>query len=286
MPTQQDSALNQNGSAEQERRFRISGAQAELLDAVDGLVCGWARDIGADKHVYPPLLPVEKLQRADHFSSFPHQVLMAVAADVDQDNLRAFSAEPLNADGSLKLPKLAPTHHCLTPGACFPIYFNLEGQVLDGPRFITVRSNCFRRESYEQPLARQMAFNMREIVCIGTQQDVEEFLADFRERVKGLFAKLGLPVELKQATDPFFNPTKSRKFVMQKVMPLKHEMVFDGHLAIGSINNHRSGFGDIFDIRVGDQVAHSGCVAFGLERWVYAVNQRFGSNPADWPKWD
>jgi seryl-tRNA synthetase len=267
-------------------RLKLAGAEAELLNTVDALFCGWADGIGAERHLYPPLLPADKLHRADHFSSFPHQVLMAVSADPDEGNLHAFSAAPLAADGSLNLPDLAPAHYCLTPGACFPIYFNMEGESHDGPQFITVRSSCFRRETYEEPLARQMSFNMREIVCIGTQSDVESFLAGFRTRVENLFARIAFPVEFKQATDPFFNPGKNRKFIMQKVVPLKHEMVFDDRLAIGSINNHKSGFGELFNIRIGDQVAHSGCVAFGLERWVYAVREHFGADPAGWPAWN
>ena len=67
------------------------------------------------------------------------------------------------------------------------------------------------------------------------------------------------------------------------VDPVKTEMVFSGELAIGSINSHRSFFGETFGISRGDSPAFSGCVAFGLERWLYALLARFGPDPQRWP---
>ena len=261
----------------------ISGDLLRLMNELDALFCSWASEIGAQEHLYPPLLPVDKLHMADHFASFPHQAIFAVAAERAEENLRCFSKNPLNEDSSVNMPKLAATHFCLSPGACFPIYFGLQGQALIEPSYITVRSPCFRREDSNEPLRRQMSFNMREIVCIGTELTVNTFLENFRERVTELFDSLGLPVCLEHAVDPFFSPKSNRKYLMQKIMPLKHEMVFQDDLAIGSLNNHLTGFGKIFDISVAGEIAHSGCVAFGLERWLYAFLDHFGDDSSGWP---
>jgi hypothetical protein len=88
------------------------------------------------------------------------------------------------------------------------------------------------------------------------------------------------------ATDPFFNPSGNPKFLMQKLDPVKTEMTFAGRLAIGSTNFHRNFFGQTFDIRRNGKEAFSGCVAFGMERWIYAILRRFGTDPARWPNLD
>ena len=36
-------------------------------------------------------------------------------------------------------------------------------------------------------------------------------------------------------------------------------------------------FGRAFEIRRGAETARSGCIAFGMERWLYALMQRFGA---------
>ena len=95
--------------------------------------------------------------------------------------------------------------------------------------------------------------------------------------------RLGLPVEFETATDPFFNPSQNPKYLMQRLDPVKHEMIFDGHLAIGSVNFHRNYFGEAFGIERAGEQAFSGCVAFGLERWIFAILSHFGPNPAAWP---
>jgi hypothetical protein len=73
---------------------------------------------------------------------------------------------------------------------------------------------------------------------------------------------------------------------MQKVNPTKKELVFGGDLAIGSVNLHQDHFGATYEISRGGQDAFSGCVAFGLERWLYAVTHTFGPDPDGWPDAD
>jgi hypothetical protein len=64
---------------------------------------------------------------------------------------------------------------------------------------------------------------------------------------------------------------------------VKTEMVFGGSLAIGSVNLHRDYFGEAFEIRREGRDAWSGCIAFGVERWLHAILTRFGPEPAGWP---
>ena len=71
--------------------------------------------------------------------------------------------------------------------------------------------------------------------------------------------------------------------MLQKLHPVKREWVFDSHLAIGSSNFHFDTFGAAFGISREGSVACSGCIAFGIERWIYAILQRYGADPAGWP---
>ena len=71
---------------------------------------------------------------------------------------------------------------------------------------------------------------------------------------------------------------------MQRLEPLKHEFRHRGSLAIASVNFHRNFFGERFGIRDQDRnTAFSGCVAFGIERWLYSLMQEYGSNWETYP---
>ena len=54
-------------------------------------------------------------------------------------------------------------------------------------------------------------------------------------------------------------------------------------LAAASFNYHQGFFGERFAIRIPEGAAHSACVGFGLERWVYATVCQFGPEPEGWP---
>jgi hypothetical protein len=83
-------------------------------------------------------------------------------------------------------------------------------------------------------------------------------------------------VTVETATDPFFDPNGART-VMQKLFPVKEEFLFGGDLAIASVNFHRNFFGEKCRIgRPDGSAAYTGCVAFGIERWLAALGEHFG----------
>jgi hypothetical protein len=127
---------------------------------------------------------------------------------------------------------------------------------------------------------------MREIVCIGNADEVAAFIGDHRAKVEALLHKLGIKAAFEHASDPFFDPRRNPKYIAQKLDPVKTEVVFGGSLAIGSLNLHRNYFGEAFGIQRDGQAAFSGCVAFGLERWLYAFFSSYGPDVANWPNLD
>jgi hypothetical protein len=167
-------------------------------------------------------------------------------------------------------------------GSCYHVYPHHEGEALDAARYVTVWNTCLRREAYYEPLCRQWSFRMREIVCIGMRAEVTQFLARTRAAVEALLRAVDLPVTWEAATDPFFRPARHPRYLAQRLQPTKHEARFDTGLAIASVDLHEDHFGAAFGITRGDRPAVSG-VAFGIERWLYALTRRHGPDPAGWP---
>jgi len=129
---------------------------------------------------------------------------------------------------------------------------------------------------------------MREIVCLGAEWDVKSLLDRGGERASALAARLGLETEIVLASDPFFAPSARGRAALQRIKGLKHELVFrfpdQRPLAIASFNDHQQFFGDAFAISLSDgSSASSGCVAFGVERWLLAVLVTHGVDASSWP---
>ena len=262
----------------------LSGAALELFHSLERRFLEWAREWQAVEYYFPAFLPAAELAKLDYFHSFPHLATFPVALDSSEGNLKRFTeGQPIDPNGTMHLTELDPVRDVLTPAACYHFYVNFQGQTLEAPRYVTTRSTCFRREAYYHPLERQWSFSMREIVCLGTAEEVKAFLGDFQQRLDQFFKDIRLPIEWKNATDPFFNPSKNPKYVLQKLDPVKTEMIFDDRLAIGSINFHRNYFGETFRIHRDGQDTFSGCVAFGLERWLAAWFEQFGTEARRWP---
>jgi len=68
----------------------------------------------------------------------------------------------------------------------------------------------------------------------------------------------------------------------QKLFPSKRELLLED-LALGSFNLHRAYFGSAFELSAGGAPAFTACVAFGLERWIWAIARRHGCDVAAWP---
>ena len=62
-----------------------------------------------------------------------------------------------------------------------------------------------------------------------------------------------------------------------------HAATYGGDLAIASLNRHHDHFGTAFAITRDGAPAYSACLAFGLERWLFAITHRYGTDPRSWP---
>lgn len=262
----------------------LAGPLHTLAQALDGAFLDLAFSFGAEAQEFGPLLAVRDLRKIDYFSAFPHLVTFPASVENESAGLREFAdTNRADSEGPLHLHRLGAVSSVLAPAACYAVYIGMQGTSLtNGPRRITVKGTCFRSERSFEPLVRQPSFRMREIVHLGSRPTVESFLAQARARVLRLAGELGIATSIEMATDPFFDPARSPKYLHAKLFPSKHELIA-GDVAIASFNNHRNFFGEAFRISDGESACHTACVAFGIERWVNAILQTHGPDPSDWP---
>ena len=265
----------------------LRGPVVSLLHEIEVALAELSRAEAPNEWRAPSGVSFETLERAQYFASFPQWLTAAshLSGEVESLERIAESGSP----GTEARNSLAPPDVALPPAVCYNTYAALADSLIDPPVTMTAQGTCWRHEGDRHaPLERGWAFTMREIVCLGAERDVKDFLDRSVARVTRLEGTLGLEAEMVAASDPFFAPTARGRAALQRIKGLKHELVFlypDGRpLAIASFNDHELFFGDAFGISLPDGTpAWSGCVAFGLERWLMAVLVTHGVEPSEWP---
>jgi seryl-tRNA synthetase len=249
--------------------------EVAIRDALEERILGWAAECGAEPAIYPSLIPVEGLDRLDYFRNFPH--LGVMTAGIAEHALETGIDEAGTVE-TIAPEQLEPARYALPSAACFNVYLSMAGERIDGARRITTGANCFRREDHYDD-TRLLGFYMREIVCVGVRGAVLDHLATFKPRVLAFAEELGLPLRAEPSSDPFFDSSGARA-LMAQLFPVKEELVHDGEsgeVAIASLNFHRNFFGERCGITLADgSPAFSGCVAFGIERWITVLQVHLG----------
>jgi hypothetical protein len=259
----------------------ISGDLFAWATALDREFLRWAEDFGATDHRFPTMIAAKNLAPISYLKSFPHLATFAVAADRNPAALKKLASDPA---GNMSGEVMEEIEQLLTPAACYHFYPRLAGQRLSAAKFMTTRCQCHRREEIYLPLQRQWCFEMREFVCLGSEENISGFIKDCEQSVDDLAQRLGIKCSWQLATDPFFDPQGDSKALAQILAPTKRELCLEDGLAIGSINQHRNFFGECYDILLNDRPVDSACVAFGIERWLFAMLSAHGSNISQWPE--
>ena len=250
------------------------------LERAIGAICGLET---SDEWRVPPAIDFAALGRAEYFASFPQWLTLASHLSDDPAVLQHV------AEHNAITAAVAPARVALNPAACYHVYSAFAGDVIDTPKIVTVQADCWRHEGRRYAtLEREWAFTMREVVCIGSDDQARAFVARCIDRVTEFARALDLDATLVVATDPFFAPAASAKLMLQRLKELKRELLLPVHpttrIAASSFNLHDTFFGESFDIRLANgEPATSACVAFGLERWLLAFLVRYGPDAARWP---
>ncbi|GAA3761427.1 hypothetical protein HDA32_005709 [Spinactinospora alkalitolerans] len=247
----------------------LDSDHTELLDTLDSVFTEWALKAGAKKISPPPVYRVAQLEKFDVYDNFPHLALVAgPLRPADESRPDAHRFHP---------GKLADAHLGLPTATCFGAYLFFEGMRVPSSALVTLANHCFRNEEYFDGLRRLLSFRMREIVALGTYEHTRNVIEDFKARIEAFLGELDLDFTSEAATDPFFDREGGRA-LLQRLQEVKREFTVDG-LAIASVNTHRNFFGERCGITVenGSSHAFTSCVAFGLERWVSVLVDRYGT---------
>jgi seryl-tRNA synthetase len=279
-----------------ETLFRPSGvdglhARTALFErVVDGLqtLISRHRETGVEVLRFPPVMSRHNLEKSGYLHSFPHLLGTVCCLHGEEAEIRAAVDRPAKDGGWVA--SLAATDLVLAPAACYPVYplAAERGTLPTNGLTFDVACDCFRHEP-SRNLDRMQSFRMREYVFIGAPERATEFRARWVERAQDIARQLGLTHQLAGASDPFFGRVGKIMAVSQMEQALKLELLIpvrssEELTACMSFNCHRDHFGATWGLRTADgAVAHTSCVAFGIDRLALALFVQHGLDPAKWP---
>ncbi|KQP34746.1 hypothetical protein ASF27_03630 [Methylobacterium sp. Leaf102] len=267
--------------------YARTGAYESVVEALTALISS-KREADTEVFRFPPVMSRAHLERHGYLKSFPN--LLGCVSCLEGTEQEILAKADLQAKGGDWTSGLETADLVLTPAACYPVYpiAAARGAVPAAGYRFDVACDCFRREPSPH-LDRLQSFRMREYVVIGTPDQVAEFRERWIGRATAIADELGLPYVIEQASDPFFGRLGQIKAFSQLEAALKFELLIPlrgeaAGTACMSFNYHREHFGTTWDLRHADgEPAHTGCVAFGMDRLAVAMFATHGATIADWP---
>jgi len=268
----------------------IYARTAVYEDVVNGLAAfiSRQREPGTEVLRFPPVMSRRQLEKSGYLKSFPHFLGCVSCLNGAEAEVRG-AVESFEAGGDWTAA-LSAADLVLTPAACYPVYplVASRGEVPAAGLLFDVASDCFRREP-SRDLDRLQSFRMREYVCVGTPEQIDDFRRRWMARAEDLAGQLGLPYRLDTASDAFFGRGGKLMAMSQIEQALKFELLVPLHSAADltacmSFNYHRDHFGTTWNLRdKAGQVMHTGCVAFGMDRLALALFATHGLDLQNWP---
>ena len=267
--------------------YARTGLFEQVIDGLTALISGY-RPADAEIFKFPPVISRAQVERSGYLKSFPHLLGCVNCLHGTEPEIRAV-VESAGA-GKDWVGALRATDLVLAPAACYPIYPMVAARgplPADGLRF-DVTCDCFRHESSHE-LGRFQSFRMREYVCIGAPDEVVDFRERWKIRAIELTNQLALPHRTTAASDPFFGRAGKMMAVSQIEQELKFELLIpinsaENPTACMSFNYHQAHFGETWGIETAEGgVAHTACVAFGMDRLALAVFATHGITLETWP---
>jgi seryl-tRNA synthetase len=246
------------------------------------------RDPRAELMRFPPVMSRRQLEKSGYLKSFPNLLGCVCVLHGSEAAIRA--AADRHESGGDWTTSLGAADLVLTPAACYPLYplVAARGPLPAGGLLFDVAADCFRREP-SRSLDRLQSFRMREFVRIGTPDDITAYREGWMARARELAAELALPHQMDVANDPFFGRVGQIMAVSQLQQALKFELLIPYYAgakptACMSFNYHREHFGHVWGIKSSDEeLAHTGCVAFGMDRLTVALFANHGLDTDRWP---
>lgn len=228
------------------------GEQAQAIKRIDNDIYKLIEKMNpTDIHI-PAIINKNVLEKIGYFDSFPHQII-GIKPLIEQNKY----------DNML-----------LTPSACLHFYPMFGEQQIDNGIF-TTRARVYRNEDKETDgQTRLIDFTVREIVVVGTADDVMSKLNIIGSLIVEYGNSIGLNIKLEAASNPFYPSRENTiKKKLQLVNKQKMEMIINVNgekLSIGSINYHGFHFSKTFQFDKNNTIV-TGCIGVGLERWISSL---------------
>ena len=257
---------------------------AGLTRCVDAL-----RPEAAEVFRFPPVMSRAQIERSGYLKTFPN--LLGCMCALDQPEAQSRVAAGSGAETADWTSLLSAGDLVLTPAACYPLYPILaaRGRLSEGGVTCYVACECFSREP-STAIDRFQSFRMREFVRIGAAHDIVQFRQDWIAQARALADDLGLQHKIDLASDPFFGRAGVLMANSQIEQALKFELLVpvisaERPTACMSFNYHQDHFGETWDLKTHDGgLAHTGCVAFGMDRLAVALFATHGPDSTAWPQ--
>jgi seryl-tRNA synthetase len=238
---------------------------------------------------FAPVMNRHHVERSGYLHGFPH--LLGCVCGLQGDEAEIHAAVGRFNGGQDWTDALRATDLVLTPAACYPLYplAAARGAVPAGALKFDVASYCFRREATHE-IDRLQAFRMREFVCMGSPRQAFDFRSRWLARAQAIAEALALPYRIAPASDPFFGRAAKLIAQSQVEQSLKFELLVAVRSAAQptacmSFNCHRDHFASTWGLHTEDgEVAHTACVAFGMDRLALALFATHGLDLARWPQ--
>jgi seryl-tRNA synthetase len=270
----------------------LQGPALALFHYFESRFLDLAARFEAARMQYPTLIAVDTLNTANYLTSFPHHITLGAHLRGDIDAIEGFQRDVV-APGAALLPAAAEPDHVLSPTVCIHCYKAIAGRQLGAGEMLraTAIGSCFRHERGRlDHKTRLWDFHMREIIFIGPADAVTAARKRSIELVAAWLDELGMAYWIETATDPFFVDNFSAQSFFQLANKTKYELLVkmpdsDRPLAIGSFNVHHDFFAKAFGLTAADgQPVHTGCTAFGVERFVHGFVAQHGLDERAWPE--
>lgn len=228
------------------------GDRSQAFEKLDNDICNLIKILNPIQLNIPSLIKRDILTKIGYFDSFPHQII---------------GIKPLTEQNKYD-------NMLLTPSACLHFYPMFGEQQIDNGIF-TTRARVYRNEEKETDgQTRLIDFTVREIVVVGTADDVMSKLNNIGNLIVEYGNSIGLNIKLESAFDPFYPSRENTiKKKLQLVNKQKMEMIINLNgekLSIGSINYHGFHFSKAFQFDRNNTIV-TGCIGVGLERWVSSL---------------
>ena len=266
--------------------YGYSGILKKLMERLDSAFVALADQYQPIHYEFPSAISWKVLNRANYPAEFPQN--LTFLGNLTK-NLQAYNHYSQNPVPNPK--DIQPNGLLFAPTVCIQLYEILRNQSLPSKYCATVKGKCFRNEYIKtSSLERLREFWMREIILIGDKDFVLEAREDIMNKTAALVEELGLTGVLEVASDPFFTSQYLNKTFFQKVSELKYELNLDlnsdgNAIAVSSFNIHQTHFTDAFTLKSNENgELWTGCCAYGIERFAYAILCQYGIDPQYWPE--